>query len=67
MPFLVINRDADTVLCTQGSIDLALGAGDRTLRLYPDADRCGTGHHRAWLELSQWRLRDQLATIQAPV
>jgi esterase FrsA len=64
---MVINGDADTALNTQHSVDLALGSRDSTLRLYPDADRCGMRHYREWLELSQPWLRDQLATFQAPV
>jgi hypothetical protein len=62
----MIDCDADTVLSTQGSVDLALEARDNLLRLYPDADDCGMRHYRPWLELQPW-LRDQLTTVRAPV
>jgi esterase FrsA len=63
----VTNGDTDTLLSTRGSIDLALGARESTLRLHPDDDHCGMGHHREWLALSQQWLRDRVATVQAPV
>ena len=66
IPLLVINGDTDTLLSTQDSIDLAHGARNSTLRLYPNDDHCAMGHYREWLDLSQQWLRDQLASVETP-
>ena len=60
VPLLVINGDRDTLLSTQDSIDLAKGAQQGTLKLYPDDDHCAMGHYNDWLDLSQAWLRNHL-------
>lgn len=60
VPLLVINGDRDTLLSTQDSIDLARGAQQGTLKLYPDDDHCAMGHYNDWLDLSQAWLRNHL-------
>ena len=66
IPLLVINGDTDTLLSTQDSIDLAHGARNSTLRLYPNDDHCAMGHYREWLDLSRQWMRDQLASVETP-
>ena len=66
IPLLVINGDTDTLLSTQDSIDLARGARNSTLRLYPNDDHCAMGHYREWLDLSRQWMRDQLASVETP-
>lgn len=60
IPLLVINGDRDTLLSTQDSIDLASGAQQGALKLYPNDDHCAMAHYREWLDLSQAWLRQQL-------
>jgi len=60
IPLLVINGDHDTLLSTQDSVDLADGAPDATLLLYPDDDHCAMGHYRTWLDYSQRWLVEHL-------
>lgn len=60
IPLLVINGDKDTLLSTQDSIDLAKGAQQGTLKLYPNDDHCAMGHYNDWLDLSQAWLRGHL-------
>lgn len=59
-PLLVINGDHDTLLSTRDSIDLAAGAAQGDLTLYPDDDHCAMGHYREWLDASQEWLAEQL-------
>lgn len=61
MPLLVINGENDTLLSTQDSIELAKGAQQGTLKLYPGDDHCAMGHYNEWLDLSQAWLRQHLA------
>jgi len=60
IPLLVINGDRDTLMSTQDSSDLAHGAVNATLLLYPDDDHCAMGHYRQWLDYSQHWLHDHL-------
>lgn len=60
IPLLVINGDNDTLLSTQDSVDLAAGARQATLKLYPQDDHCAMGHYREWLDLSQAWLKEHL-------
>lgn len=60
IPLLVINGEKDTLLSTQDSIDLAKGAQQGTLKLYPDDDHCAMGHYNDWLDLSQTWMRKHL-------
>lgn len=53
MPLLVINGDTDTLISTQDSVDLAAGAQQATLVLYPDDDHCAMGHYSEWMDMSQ--------------
>ena len=59
-PLLVINGENDTLLSTQDSIELAAGAANATLVLYPGDDHCAMGHYREWLDLSQAWLQNHL-------
>jgi esterase FrsA len=60
IPLLVINGDHDTLMSTQDSSDLAHGAANATLLLYPDDDHCAMGHYRQWLDYSQHWLLEHL-------
>lgn len=60
IPLLAINGNQDTLLSTQDTVDLAAGAPNATLVLYPDDDHCAMGHYRQWLDLSQAWLADRL-------
>lgn len=53
MPLLVINGDNDTLLSTRDSIELAEGAQQGTLKLYPDDDHTAMKHYHEWIEFSQ--------------
>lgn len=64
IPLLVINGDNDTLLSTQDSVDLAAGAPQGTLKLYPQDDHCAMGHYREWLDLSQAWLKERLQSHQ---
>ena len=64
IPLLVINGDRDTLLSTQDSVDLAAGAPQATLKLYPQDDHCAMGHYREWLDLSQAWLKARLQSHQ---
>lgn len=64
IPLLVINGDHDTLLSTQDSVDLAAGAPQATLKLYPQDDHCAMGHYREWLDLSQAWLKEHLSSQQ---
>lgn len=59
-PLLVINGDHDTLLSTRDSVELAAGAPQGELRLYPGDDHCAMGHYRQWLDASQRWLAAQL-------
>lgn len=59
-PLLVINGEQDTLLSTQDSVDLAKGAQQGALKLYPDDDHCAMGHYNDWLDLSQAWLQKHL-------
>lgn len=66
-PLLVINGDRDTLLSTQDSIDLAAGAANTQLLLYPGDDHCAMAHYREWLDASQeWLAEQLLARTPAP-
>lgn len=60
IPLLVINGEHDTLLSTRDSVDLAAGAPQATLKLYPQDDHCAMGHYREWLDLSQAWLQERL-------
>jgi esterase FrsA len=60
IPLLVINGDRDTLMSTQDSSDLAHGAANGTLLLYPGDDHCAMGHYRQWLDYSQHWLLEHL-------
>lgn len=60
IPLLVINGERDTLLSTQDSVDLAMGAQQATLKLYPDDDHCAMGHYNEWLDFSQAWMRKHL-------
>lgn len=60
IPLLVINGERDTLLSTRDSVDLAAGAPQATLKLFPDDDHCAMGHYREWLDLSQAWLQERL-------
>lgn len=66
IPLLVINGDSDTLVSTQDSIDLAQGAPQGELVLYPDDDHCAMGHYDEWLGLTQQWLADNLVADRAP-
>jgi esterase FrsA len=59
-PLLVINGENDTLLSTKDSIELAAGARNATLVLYPGDDHCAMGHYREWLDMSQAWLQEHL-------
>ncbi len=59
-PLLVINGADDTLLSTRDSVELAAGAKDATLVLYPGDDHCAMGHYREWLDMSQAWLQKHL-------
>jgi len=63
IPLLVINGDNDTLLSTRDSVELADGAPQGELKLYPDDDHCAMGHYREWLEFSQRWLGEQLGAV----
>jgi esterase FrsA len=60
IPLLVINGAHDTLISTQDSIDLAIGAPQAELVLYDGDDHCAMGHAEQWSELSMRFLRDHL-------
>jgi len=60
IPLLVINGSHDTLISTQDSIDLAIGAPHAQLVLYEGDDHCAMGHAEEWSELSTRFLRDHL-------
>ncbi|MDE2419648.1 MAG: alpha/beta hydrolase [Gammaproteobacteria bacterium] len=60
MPMLVINGDNDTLVSKQDSVDIAEGATQATLKLYPNDDHCAMGHYNEWLDESQRWLEIQL-------
>lgn len=59
-PMLVINGDTDTLVSTQDSVDIAEGATQAILKLYPNDDHCAMGHYKEWLDESQRWLKVQL-------
>jgi esterase FrsA len=65
IPLLVINGARDTLISTQDSIDLAIGAPHAQLVLYDGDDHCAMGHAEQWSELSTRFLRDHLFTHDA--
>jgi esterase FrsA len=62
IPLLVINGARDTLISTQDSIDIAIGAPHAQLVLYDGDDHCAMGHAEEWSELSMRFVRDQLVT-----
>ncbi|MGW4245844.1 alpha/beta hydrolase family protein [Nocardia sp. NPDC004722] len=66
IPLLVINGANDTLVSTQDSIDIAIGAPDAQLVLYADDDHCAMGHAVQWSELSVRFLREHLLPTGAP-
>jgi esterase FrsA len=65
IPLLVINGSNDTLISTQDSIDLAIGAPHAQLVLYDGDDHCAMGHAEEWSELSTRFLRDHLLAHDA--
>jgi esterase FrsA len=65
IPLLVINGAHDTLISTQDSIDLAIGAPHAQLVLYDGDDHCAMGHAEQWSELSTRFLREHLLTYDA--
>jgi esterase FrsA len=65
IPLLVINGSDDTLISTQDSIDLAIGAPHAQLVLYDGDDHCAMGHAEDWSELSTRFLRDHLFARKA--
>ncbi|ORJ52565.1 alpha/beta hydrolase family protein [Mycobacterium simiae] len=59
-PLLVINGSRDTLISTQDSIDLAIGAPNAQLVLYDGDDHCAMGHAEQWSELSARFIREHL-------
>lgn len=60
IPLLVVNGSHDTLISTQDSIDLAVGAPQAQLVLYDGDDHCAMGHSEQWSELSMRFLREHL-------
>ncbi|MGU3502482.1 alpha/beta hydrolase family protein [Mycobacterium sp. C31M] len=52
IPLLVINGAEDTLVSTQDSIDIAIGAPHGELVLYDGDDHCAMGHGDDWMKLS---------------
>lgn len=52
VPLLVINGDADTLVSTQDSVDIAEAVPNGELILYPNDDHCAMGHYSEWLATS---------------
>ncbi|MEV6362846.1 alpha/beta hydrolase family protein [Nocardia asteroides] len=67
IPLLVINGAEDTLLSTQDSIDIAIGAPEAQLVLYAGDDHCAMGHGEQWSELSVRFLREHLVTAERGV
>jgi esterase FrsA len=65
IPLLVINGAHDTLISTQDSIDIAIGAPHAQLVLYDGDDHCAMGHAEQWSELSMRFVRDHLVTRDA--
>lgn len=61
-PLFVINGDADTLVATQDSIDIATHAPNAVLKLYPGDDHCAMGNAPDWFEKSVQFLADHLLT-----
>lgn len=59
-PLLVLNGDADTLVATQDSIDIATYAPNAVLKLYPGDDHCAMGNAPDWFEKSVQFLADHL-------
>ena len=64
IPLLVINGAEDTLISTQDSIDIAVGAPYGQLVLYDGDDHCAMGHSEEWTKLSHKFLRDHLLTVE---
>ncbi|MEU2253540.1 alpha/beta hydrolase [Nocardia xishanensis] len=62
IPLLVINGAHDTLVSTQDSIDIAIGAPHAQLVLYAGDDHCAMGHAEQWSALSMRFLREHLLT-----
>ena len=60
IPILVINGAQDTLISTQDSIDIAIGAPHAQLVLYDGDDHCAMGHADQWSELSMRFVREHL-------
>ncbi|MFE6925247.1 alpha/beta hydrolase family protein [Nocardia sp. NPDC057663] len=65
IPLLVVNGADDTLLSTQDSIDIAIGAPKAQLVLYADDDHCAMGHSEEWSALSVRFLREHLVVRQS--
>lgn len=64
VPVLAINGDADTLVSTRDTVDLAAGAPHAELLLYPDDDHCAMGHYTAWLDAATSWLQRRLDGIE---
>jgi esterase FrsA len=65
IPLLVINGAHDTLVSTQDSIDIAIGAPHAQLVLYDGDDHCAMSQAEQWSELSMRFLHDNLVTRDA--
>jgi esterase FrsA len=65
IPLLVINGAHDTLISTQDSIDIAIGAPHAQLVLYEGDDHCAMGHAEQWSELSMRFVHDHLVSRDA--
>ena len=66
IPLLVINGAQDTLISTQDSIDIAIGAPNAQLVLYDGDDHCAMGHADQWSQLSMRFVREHLG-VRDPV
>jgi len=53
IPVLAINGDHDTLVSARDTVELADGASNSTLLLYPDDDHCAMGHYSEWVHTTQ--------------
>jgi esterase FrsA len=62
IPLLVVNGAHDTLVSTQDSIDMAIGAPNAQLVLYDGDDHCAMGHAEQWSRLSMQFLDHHLVS-----
>ncbi|BBZ68070.1 hypothetical protein MINS_34990 [Mycolicibacterium insubricum] len=67
IPLLVINGADDTLVSTQDSIDIAIGAPHGELVLYDGDDHCAMGHGDDWIRLSYDFFRRHLLAADGAV